>query len=37
MLTKMNVNAKDKDGDDQAYLHSFWANLEVDANFEKCW
>ena len=37
MLTKMNVNAKDKDGDDQSYLHSYWANQEVNANFEKCW
>ena len=37
MVDKMNVNAKDVDGDDQKYLHTYWANLEMDANFEKCW
>ena len=37
MLNKMNVNADDVPGDDQKYLHSYWANLEMDANFEKTW
>merc|ERR1712078_284707 len=33
MVDKMNVNADDKPGDDQKYLHTYWANLEVNANF----
>ena len=37
MLTHMNVNAEDKAGDDQAYLHTYWAKEETNANFEKCW
>ena len=37
MVDKMNVNAGDVAGDDQKYLHTYWANLEVNGNFDKCW
>ena len=32
MVDKMNVNEKE-----ETYLHTYWANLEVDGNFDKCW
>ena len=38
MLNKMSaVNEDDDGGNGGKHLHTYWANLEMDANFEKCW
>ena len=36
MINKMSAVNKD-DENEGKHLHSYWANLEMDANFEKCW